>query len=77
MSKSAGTVKWFDTAKGYGFIINEDHEDVLVHYRSILMEGFKNLREGQSVLYTQVKSEKGLQAVEVELVSVSQLRNTA
>lgn len=48
MSKSFGTVKWFDTAKGYGFIINEMGEDVMVHYRSIQMEGFKkpNRRPG-------------------------------
>lgn len=71
MSKSTGTVKWFNTEKGYGFILNEEGEDVMVHYRSILMEGFKNLREGQTVLFTQVKSEKGWQAAEVELVTES------
>ncbi len=68
MNKSTGTVKWFNTEKGYGFIINEEGSDVMVHYRSILMEGFKNLKEGQRVLFTQVQSEKGLQAAEVEVV---------
>lgn len=62
-----GTVKWFNTEKGYGFILSPEGEDVFVHYRAILVEGFKNLREGQEVNYLQVKSEKGWQAAEVEL----------
>ena len=60
-----GTVKWFDTAKGYGFIVNESGEDCMVHYRAIQTDGFKNLTEGQPVKFTQVKSDKGWQAVEV------------
>lgn len=53
MSKQSGTVKWFNIEKGYGFIVNQQGEDVMVHYRSILMEGFKNLSEGQVVTFLQ------------------------
>ena len=49
MEKSVGTVKWFDNAKGYGFIVNEAGEDVFVHYRSIEGDGYKTLAEGQQV----------------------------
>jgi CspA family cold shock protein len=59
MSKKFGTVKWFNTVKGYGFILNEDGEDVFCHYRSIMMEGFKNLSDGQQVTFLQTRSEKG------------------
>lgn len=65
MSKSIGSVKWFDNPKGYGFIINSAGEDVMVHYRSIQMDGFKTLKEGQQVEFIQTKSEKGWQAAEV------------
>ena len=67
-NRKQGTVKWFNTEKGYGFILSPEGEDVFVHYRAILVEGFKNLREGQNVSYLQVKSEKGWQAAEVELL---------
>ena len=65
-AKVLGTCKWFDHAKGYGFILNEKGEDLFVHYRSILIDGYKALREGQPVYFKQVRGEKGLQAVEVE-----------
>jgi CspA family cold shock protein len=68
MDKSLGTVKWFDNAKGYGFIVNAEGEDVFVHYRSIQGEGYKTLSEGQQVEYIQTKSEKGWQAAEVSKV---------
>lgn len=64
-NKQNGTVKWFNTEKGYGFLINESGEDVFVHYRAILAEGFKNLKEGQEVEFIQFQSEKGWQAAEV------------
>lgn len=65
--KTIGTVKWFNTEKGYGFILNRKGEDVFVHYRSIDpgIEGFKNLLEGQKVEFIQVSSDKGWQAAEV------------
>ena len=64
--KIVGEVKWFDNAKGFGFILNADNEDVFVHYRSIMNEGYKTLKEGEHVNFLQVKSEKGWQAAEVE-----------
>jgi len=64
-TKESGTVKWFDTKKGFGFIVNEAGEDCMVHYRAIQQEGFKNLKEGDAVEFVQVKSEKGWQAHEV------------
>lgn len=69
MAKSIGSVKWFDNAKGFGFILNEDGEDVFVHYRAILGEGYKTLKEKDIVEYVQIRSEKGWQAAEVERVS--------
>lgn len=68
MDKSLGTVKWFDNAKGYGFIVNAEGEDVFVHYRSIQGDGYKTLSEGQQVEYIQTKSEKGWQAAEVSKI---------
>ena len=65
MDKSDGTVKWFDNAKGFGFIVNEAGEDVFVHYRSIEGDGYKTLAEGERVEYVQTKSDKGWQAAEV------------
>jgi len=69
MDRSVGTVKWFDNAKGFGFIINDDGEDVFVHYRSIEGEGFKSLSEGEPVEYLQTQSDKGWQAAEVKRLS--------
>lgn len=64
-----GRVKWFNESKGYGFIEQEDGEDVFVHYSAILEEGFKTLAEGQEVQFEVVKGEKGLQAAKVTKVS--------
>lgn len=61
------TVKWFDTKKGFGFIAGPDG-DVFVHYRSLLQEGFKNLRDGDQVQFTQLDTETGLQASDVSIV---------
>ena len=69
MERLVGTVKWFDNAKGFGFIINDDGEDVFVHYRSIEGEGFKSLSEGETVEYLQTQSDKGWQAAEVKRLS--------
>ena len=63
--KSVSTVKWFDNAKGYGFLLNDKGEDVFIHYRSIHQDGYKTLSEGQQVEFLQVKSDKGWQSVEV------------
>ncbi|MBN1962681.1 MAG: cold-shock protein [Deltaproteobacteria bacterium] len=65
-----GTVKWFNDAKGFGFITPEGGgEDVFVHFTSILAEGFKSLAEGQSVEYEVIRGDKGLQARGVKTVS--------
>jgi len=66
MSKSTGTVKWFNPDKGFGFITQENgEEDVFVHFRSILSQGFKSLDEGQRVSYEIERGQKGLQAANV------------
>ena len=67
-TKESGTVKWFDNAKGFGFAVNQSGEDVFIHYRAIMGEGFKTLAEGQRVEFVQVKSEKGWQAAELTLL---------
>ncbi len=60
-----GTVKWFNTSKGYGFIQRNGAPDVFVHYSAIDAEGFKNLEEGQKVEFTVEQGPKGLQAENV------------
>jgi CspA family cold shock protein len=63
-----GTVKWFNSSKGYGFIEREDGDDVFVHYSAIMGEGFKNLDEGQRVEFSIEQGPKGLQAANVTVV---------
>jgi CspA family cold shock protein len=64
--REKGTVKWFDSSKGYGFIQRETGGDVFVHYKSIVGDGFKKLEEGQNVEFTVTQGKKGLQAQEVK-----------
>lgn len=62
-----GTVKWFNESKGFGFITpDEGGDDVFVHFRAIIGEGFRTLKEGQVVNYQVEKGPKGLQAAEVQ-----------
>ncbi len=62
----SGTVKWFNNAKGFGFITREEGDgDVFVHFRSILGDGYRTLNEGQEVEFKLVEGPKGLQAEEV------------
>ena len=63
-----GTVKWFNGSKGYGFLTQEEGEDVFVHYSSIRGEGFKDLEEGQKVEFGVERGPKGLQAADVAVV---------
>jgi CspA family cold shock protein len=64
--RETGTVKWFNDAKGFGFISRENGQDVFVHFRAIQGQGFKSLKEGQTVTFTVVEGQKGLQADAVE-----------
>ncbi len=65
MATATGRVKWFDEKKGFGFIEREDGDDVFVHFRSIVGEGFKTLAEGQEVEFDVEQGQKGPQAVNV------------
>ena len=67
--RKQGTVKWFNDAKGFGFISPEDGSaDLFVHFRAIQGNGFKSLQEGQRVSFKVVQGQKGLQADEVQAV---------
>lgn len=64
-----GTVEWFNNQKGYGFITDTEGKDIFVHYFGILKDGFKTLREGQSVEFELVDGEKGKQAANVTVIA--------
>ncbi len=61
-----GTVKWFNDAKGYGFISRDGGDDIFVHFSAIQAGGFRSLQEGQRVQFTVAKGQKGLQAENVQ-----------
>jgi CspA family cold shock protein len=63
--RQTGTVKWFDSAKGYGFIERETGKDLFVHFRAIVGEGHRNLEDGQKVEFTEIAGQKGPQAEKV------------
>jgi CspA family cold shock protein len=64
--REIGTVKWFNNARGYGFITRgEEGDDIFVHYRNIRGEGYRSLNEGQNVEFELLKGDKGLQAEDV------------
>ena len=68
MSTTTGTVKWFNEAKGFGFIARESGPDVFVHFSNIEGDGFKTLGEGQAVEFTITDGEKGPQAEGVKAI---------
>jgi CspA family cold shock protein len=63
--REIGTIKWFNSSKGYGFISREGDSDVFVHYSAIQVDGFKTLDEGQRVEFSVEQGPKGLQAANV------------
>ncbi|MBO7697605.1 MAG: cold-shock protein [Erysipelotrichaceae bacterium] len=63
-----GKVKWFNAAKGYGFITGDDGKEVFVHFSAIQVDGYKTLDEGQAVEYDVNDGEKGPQAVDVKKI---------
>ena len=63
-----GIIKWFNSSKGFGFISREEGDDVFVHYKAIVGDGFKSLDEGQEVEFEIEQSPKGLQAVNVQKI---------
>jgi CspA family cold shock protein len=65
--REKGTVKWFNSGKGFGFIQRTQGDDVFVHFRSITGDGFRALEEGQSVTFTVSQGQKGLQAEDVRV----------
>lgn len=60
-----GTVKWFNAQKGFGFICDENGEDIFVHFSGLAMDGFKSLEDGQNVTFDTAQGQRGLQAVNV------------
>ena len=68
---SKGTIKWFNNEKGYGFINGK--EDIFVHYTSIKIDGYRNLSEGEEVEYKLIKTDKGLQAIDVKPIKEQEL----
>lgn len=68
-AREQGQVKWFNNAKGFGFIQRATGEDVFVHFRSIVGEGYRSLREGEMVEFVVTEGNKGLQAEEVTKLS--------
>ena len=67
--RSMGKVKWFNDAKGFGFITTDKGEDVFVHFSAIQSKGFRSLAEGSDVEFDLVQGPKGLQAANVNLLS--------
>lgn len=70
---ATGTVKWFNNAKGYGFVLPEaGGDDLFIHYSSIQMDGYKSLKAGQGVVYELQEGPKGLHAVDIRPTGIDQ-----
>lgn len=68
--REEGTVKWFNAAKGYGFLGRENGSDIFVHFSAIVAEGYKSLSEGQKVSFVVVDGQRGKQqAAEVQVIA--------
>ncbi len=73
-----GTVKWFNNAKGYGFLVAEDsEEDIFVHYSSIDMHGYRTLKTGQRVLFDSIAGPNGMHATAIKLLDEDDIGHTA
>ena len=71
---ATGTVKWFNNAKGYGFISpDEGGSDVFAHFTAIDMEGYKTLKQGQKVVFDLINGPRGLQATKIKAEAATQL----
>jgi CspA family cold shock protein len=70
---ATGKVKWFNNAKGYGFIVSDSHdEDLFAHYSSIQMDGYKTLKAGQDVMFDTTPGDKGLHAINIRSLDSSE-----
>lgn len=67
--REQGTVKWFNDAKGFGFVQRESGEDIFVHFRAIQGDGYRSLKEGERIEFIVTEGQKGLQAEEVTKVN--------
>ena len=67
-AREKGTVKWFNSEKGFGFIQREKGDDVFVHFKAIRSDGYRSLSEGQRVEFTVTQGPKGLQAEDVTVI---------
>lgn len=67
-----GKLKWFNDRKGFGFLINDNGEDVFVHYSQIKKDGFKTLKEDDIIKYDEIVTDKGLQAQNVTILNQEQ-----
>ena len=70
-----GIVKWFNNVKGYGFIVDEQGNDIFVHYSIIPGKGFKSLEEGSKVVFELVETKKGLQATNVNVIEEAKINS--
>ncbi|MEW6006020.1 MAG: cold-shock protein [Stygiobacter sp.] len=67
--RKVGTVKWFNSSKGFGFITQNNGDDVFVHFQAIQSDGYKSLNENDKVEFTVTQGPKGLQAADVKVIS--------
>jgi CspA family cold shock protein len=74
---ATGPVKWFDSKKGFGFIVGPEGQDVFVHFSSIEGDGFRSLRDGEIVDYEMTRGDKGLSALHVKRAVVDRPANVA
>jgi len=75
MAQYTGVVRWFNSAKGYGFLGRDDGPDVFCHFSAILLDGYKSLKEGDKVSFDVIQGEKGPQADRVERLSEASSQN--